>query len=170
MFIVFFLANATHGYWAIPMRRGDEYKVAIIAPNRQWLFQRIGQGLKEAAYTYAQLSDLVFSPLLKTDEELLFPTLIKDYRDAVFILFIDNYIGAATDFWTMYTFLYKKYFPRIIFSLLSLNPKKLYFFYSTLKVIGFSVNREGLRPTTKYRNQIVIWPILKTRQELNDFI
>jgi hypothetical protein len=53
VFIIFFLANATHRYWAVPIRRGDEYKVVIIALNRQWLFRRMGQGLKGAAYTYA---------------------------------------------------------------------------------------------------------------------
>jgi hypothetical protein len=52
-FLVFFSADATHGYWAVPMRKGDEYKVAIIAPNGQWLFRRMGQGLKGAAHTYA---------------------------------------------------------------------------------------------------------------------
>jgi hypothetical protein len=58
----------------------------------------MGQGLKGAAHTYAQLSNLVFGPLLKTDNEPLFLTLIKDYREAAFVLFMDDHIGAATDF------------------------------------------------------------------------
>jgi hypothetical protein len=58
----------------------------------------MGQGLKGAIYTYAQLSNLVFSPLLKTNKELLFLTLIKDYNKAAFIPFIDNYMGAIIDF------------------------------------------------------------------------
>ena len=58
----------------------------------------MGQGLKEAVYTYVQLFNLVFSPLLKTNKELLFLTLIKDYNKAAFISFINNYIGAIIDF------------------------------------------------------------------------
>jgi hypothetical protein len=34
VFIIFFLANITYKYWAILIRRGNKYKVAIIAPNR----------------------------------------------------------------------------------------------------------------------------------------
>jgi hypothetical protein len=33
-FIIFFLANITYRYWAILIKRGNKYKVAIIAPNR----------------------------------------------------------------------------------------------------------------------------------------
>jgi hypothetical protein len=58
----------------------------------------MGQGLKGAAYTYAQLSNLVFSPLLKTNKEPSFLTLIKDHGKAAFIPFIDDYIGTITDF------------------------------------------------------------------------
>jgi hypothetical protein len=49
-------------------------------------------------HTYTQLSNLVFSPLLKTNKELLFLTLIKDHGKAAFIPFINNYIGAIIDF------------------------------------------------------------------------
>ena len=54
--------------------------------------------MKGAVYIYAQLSDLAFSLLLKTNKEPLFLTLIKDYSKAAFIPFIDNYIGAVIDF------------------------------------------------------------------------
>jgi hypothetical protein len=33
-FVIFFLANMTYKYWAILIRRGNKYKVAIIASNR----------------------------------------------------------------------------------------------------------------------------------------
>jgi hypothetical protein len=49
-------------------------------------------------HTYTQFFNLAFSPLLKTNKELLFLTLIKDYNKAAFIPFIDNYIGAIIDF------------------------------------------------------------------------
>jgi hypothetical protein len=51
-FVVFFLADAINSYWAVPIKKGNEYKVAILTLNRQWLFHRIGQGLKEAPYIY----------------------------------------------------------------------------------------------------------------------
>ena len=65
---VFFKSDAANGYWAIPMKQGDENKTGFIAPNGQWVYLRIGQELKGGPFTYAQFSDLVFGPLLSTSE------------------------------------------------------------------------------------------------------
>jgi tryptophan-rich sensory protein len=51
-FVIFFLANTINSYWAVLIKKGNEYKAAILALNRQWLFRRIGQGLKGAPYIY----------------------------------------------------------------------------------------------------------------------
>jgi hypothetical protein len=48
----------------------------------------------------------MFSPLLKTKDDPFFPTLIQDYRNIAFVLFINNYLGLIKDFNNIYNFLY----------------------------------------------------------------
>ena len=38
----FFSADATNGYWAIPIKAGDEYKAGIITPHGQYMYLRMG--------------------------------------------------------------------------------------------------------------------------------
>jgi hypothetical protein len=79
------------------MRPGDEYKAAIIAPNGQYLFRRIGQGLKGAPYTYSQFTDLVFGPLPKTDSTPAMPTLIRDHGKVGFAPFMVKALVAVVN-------------------------------------------------------------------------
>ena len=50
---VFFSADASNGYWAVPMKIEDMNKTGFITPNSQWVYRRMGKGLKGAAATYA---------------------------------------------------------------------------------------------------------------------
>ena len=169
-FKVFFSADATNGYWAVPIKPGDEFKAAILAPNGQWLYRRMGQGLKGAPHTYSQFTDLAFGPIPKTDTVPAFTTLIKDHGEAGFAPFMDDHLGAAKSFDAMYTFLHEKYFPRIAFAPLSLSPSKAFFFFTSLDVIGFSATANGLRPSNKHRNRVALWPRPQSRQEVEDFL
>ena len=60
---VFFSADASNRYWAVLIKKEDINKTGFITPNGQWVYQRMGQGLKGGAHTYAQFTDLVFGPL-----------------------------------------------------------------------------------------------------------
>ena len=63
----FFITDISNGYWAIPIRPGDEYKAGFVMPHGQYLYRQMGQGLKGGAHTYAQFTDLVFEPLPKSE-------------------------------------------------------------------------------------------------------
>ena len=41
-FSVFFSADAANGYWAVPMKRGDEYKTGFVTPHGQYVYLRMG--------------------------------------------------------------------------------------------------------------------------------
>lgn len=72
------------------------------------MYLRIGQGLKGVAYIYAQFSNLVFGPLLANSDGILrIPTLISNYENHTFQVYIDDYIASVTNFESMFTFLYK---------------------------------------------------------------
>jgi hypothetical protein len=169
-FVVFFSSDAANGYWAVPLRKGDEHKAAITAPNGQWLFRHMGQGLKGAPYTYSQFTDLVFGLLPRTDTVVSFPTLIGDHGDIGFVPFMDDHIGAAISFDTMYTFLHKKYFLWVAFGPLALSPAKSLFFFNSLDVIGFSASSDGLCPSVRHRNRVALWPRPTSKEEVEAFI
>jgi len=169
-FRVFFSADATNGYWAIPIRKGDEHKAAIVTPNGQWLYRRMGMGLKGAPHTYAQFTDLVFGPLPATTETPAMKTIIRDHGEVAFSPFMDDHLGAATTFEKMFTFLHNEYFPRVLFGPVSLNPRKCNFFSEEVEVLGFTAAGNGLRPSGKHRSRVEQWPVPTCRKDVEDFI
>lgn len=103
---VFFSADVSNGYWALPMKKEDINKTGFITPNGQWVYLRMGQGLKGAPHTYAQFTDLVFGPLPPNNEGVArMSSLIGDHKDHSFSVFVDDHGAAATDFDTLFEFL-----------------------------------------------------------------
>jgi hypothetical protein len=130
----------------------------------------MGQGLKGAPHTYSMFTDLVFGPMPSTKDVSSFETLIKDHGDAAFAPFMDDHLGAATDFEAMYTFLHEKYFPRVAFGPICLSEAKLNLFFSELETIGFTAQGGMMRPGLKHRNKVRDWPTPTNRAEVDDFL
>jgi len=65
------------------------------------------------------------------------PTLIGKYKNYIVLVFIDNYKASATNFDTLFYFLYTSYFPRYIFSLVYLSRLKTHLFINSIEVLGF---------------------------------
>ena len=153
-FTTFFTADASCGYWAVPIKPGDEYKAAVITPHGQYAYRRMGMGLKNAMHIYAQFTDMVFGPLPRAEdpdhrEVDREETIIGDYGDASFSPFVDDYIGSAVDFDAQFTFLHEKHFPRVIFGPVYLAEKKVRVFESSLEAVGFEGNKDGIRPSIR---------------------
>ena len=55
--------DAKNGYWAIPIRPGDEWLTGFISPIGLFCYRRTAQGLKNVPMTYARFGDLVFGAL-----------------------------------------------------------------------------------------------------------
>ena len=88
---VFFCSDAANGYWAITTKKEDQNKTGFLTPNGQWVYIRMGQGLKGAPHTYAQFTDLVFGPLPPNKEGVArMPTLIGEHEDHSFTVFMDD--------------------------------------------------------------------------------
>lgn len=73
----FFCTDAANGYWAVPIKEGDQYKTGFVTPHGQYIYLRMGQGLKGACATYSQFEDLTFGPLPKTDEVAAMPVILR---------------------------------------------------------------------------------------------
>ena len=67
-------------------------------PHSQYLYLRIGQGLKESVHTYAQFTDILFGSLPKSKTIPRMNSIIGTHENSGFSLFIDNYIGSYIDF------------------------------------------------------------------------
>ncbi len=170
-FTVYFTSDASNGYWAVPMRRSDINKTGFITPNGQWVYCRMGQGLKGAPFTYAQFGDIVFGPLPPNSNGVpRMPTEIGQFDDHAFQIFVDDHAASATDFDSMFTFLHERYFPRVAFGPIYLSGHKTSIFGSNLELLGFQGNAEGLRPSLKHREKIRNWPIPTNRIELDAFL
>ena len=166
----YFTSDAANGYWAIPMKPEDCNKTGFLTPNGQWVYKRMGQGLKGAPHTYAQFSDLVFGPLPKTASVPRMPTVIGHHGASSFAVFMDDHSAAGDDFDALFDFLHTKYFPRVGFGPVYLSGHKTFVFTDSLSMLGFEGNGEGIRPSVKYRTKILEWPIPQNRKELDGFI
>lgn len=82
------------------------------------------------------------------------PTLIDIYAKDLFGVYMNNHIGAAIIFDTMYTFLHNNYFLRIAFNLIYLLEKKIKAFIDILKLLEFEESCNRLRSSAKHYNKI----------------
>lgn len=61
-FKAFFCTDASNGYWAVPIKEDHQYRTGFVTPHGQYIYPRMGQGLKGACATYLQFGDLTFGP------------------------------------------------------------------------------------------------------------
>ena len=170
-FKVYFSTDAANGYWAILIIPKDRNKTGFITPNGQWVYNRMGQGLKGAPHTYAQFTDLVFGPLPANAEGVpRMPSIIDTYEKSAFRVFMDDHAGSATDYDTMFEFLSTKYFPRVAFGPVYLAGAKTFVFTNQLDVLGFQGSADGIRPSIKHREKVENWPTPTNRAELDAFL
>ena len=169
-FTTFFSTDASNGYWAVPIKPGDEYKAGVVTPHGQYVYRRMGQGLKGAPHTYSQFSDLVFGPIPKNDDQPRFPSLIGDHGTEAFALFMDDHMAGFTTYEAQFNFLMNHYFPRVAFGPVYLVGPKTHAFADSLEMVGFQGSAEGLRPSIKHRERIRNWPTPRTKDELDAFI
>lgn len=166
----FFSTDASNGYWAVPIKEGDQYKTGFVTPHDQYIYLRMSQGLKGACATYSQFGDLTFGPLPKTEEVAAMPSIIGSHDNAAFCLFMDDHMGATETFEDMFEFLHRKYFLRIAFDPVYLSGHKTHIFTDTLEMIGFTGGAEGLRPAAKHRERAMSWREPTNREELDAIV
>lgn len=167
---VFFITDASNGYWAVPIKQGDEYKARFITPHGQYIYWRIGQSLKGACATYLQFGDLTFGSLPKVKAVPVMPTVIGDHGDTAFYLFMDDYMRAAISFEAMVEFLHTSYFSQAAFGPVYLSGHKTNVFADSLEMVEFTESLEGLRPAVKHRERAMNWKVPTNCKELDAII
>ena len=166
-FTNYFKADASNGYWAVGMHLPHALKTAFSTCLGQFCYLRMGQGLTGACGTYARLKDIVTGPIPKPNPE---PDLNRASERVAFSHFVDDDAGGADTFEELLEFLHKHYFPRLVWSRLTLNPAKSYFFVDEMKILGFSKTPLGIRPSADKTAAFRDWPIPRNEQELLRFL
>lgn len=154
------------------MKQGDENSTGFFIPNGQWVYLRMGQGLKGAAHTYSQFSDLVFGSLPSTSNGKIKreSTIIRRNTDAGFSIYMDDHVASTRGFDAMYKFLATEYFPRVAFGPVYLSGKKTRVCDDQIEILGYERNKGGIKPSLKHRQQIRDWPRPTCRAELEAFL
>lgn len=96
----------------------------------------MGQGLTGAPGTYTRLMDIVMGPIPNPDEE---PALGEG--PVAFEYFMDDDQGGAETFEELVQFLHERYFLRMSWAKLTLNPKKTKFFRTKIGILGHECTR-----------------------------
>ena len=168
-----FQADATNGYYAIPLWHEHAYKTAFSCSLGQFCYNVMGQGLSGAPHTYSRLKDIAMGsiPEPAAEEALHGETrMMESEGEVAFEYFMDDDFGAATDFQTLYLFLHEKYFPRVDWARLTLKPKKTRFFSSSMDLLGYELKDGRLRPSIDKVAKIRDFPVPRNETELNNFL
>ena len=83
---------------------------------------------------------------------------------------MDDHIRAAIFFEAMFNFLHKYYFPRTCFGPVYLAPYKTFVFTDQIDFVGFTKDKNELRPSMKHRDRIQHWPVATSRAEVEVFL
>ena len=81
-------------------------------------------------------------------------TFIERFINYTFQIFINDYSIVIKNFDFIFTFLYKKYFSRVVFEFIYFIEFKIYVFFDNLELLDFQKNIINLRPFFKYRKKI----------------
>jgi hypothetical protein len=161
----FFKADAANGYWAVPLALEHAYKTAFPSLLGQFCYLRMGQGLTGAPGTYSRLKDLFAAPIPAPCAE---PGL--DGGGVGFECFQDDDIGAFETFTDQLRFLHERYFPRLKWAGLTLNPKKTQFCVRRTKILGHERTVSGLRPSADKIRALTTWPVPESEADLMRFV
>ena len=139
-----FQADASNGYWAVPLHPEHAYKSAFSSAFGQMCYLRMGQGLTGSPGTYARLKDIATGDIPEPNPE---PALSDVSSNTTFNHFVDDDIGGADTFEELVEFLHNHYFPRLLWARLTISPAKSKFFVEKLRILGFTRDNTGIRPS-----------------------
>lgn len=163
---VLFKADASNGYWAVPLNRQHQYKTAFHTIYGQFMYLRMGQGLSGGPGTYTRLKDIATG---RIPAPLAEDPLDSVMKDVWFGFFMDDDTGGGRDFDSLFCFLHEHYFPRLAWAKLTLNPDKSTFFASQVEILGHTRMARGIRPNVDRIAAFRNWPPPQTEAELKRF-
>ncbi len=116
----------------------------------------MGQELKKTTHIYSQFSNLVFDSLSANEVRVRRMLTILDIRkDTAFSIYMNDHVVSVRIFDSMFEFLHKQYFSRIIFESMYLFEHKTVIMSDNLDLLEFQGTSEELRFSLKHREKII---------------
>ena len=153
-FVIYFISDANAGYWTISTKKKNVHKTNFITFHEQWAYFRMKMDLTETSHTYAQFTNLMFESLPTIDKKKTKFTIIKNHENETMISFANDHSCAIVEFEKFFIFLHTKYFSRITFGSIYLNPKKTHAFIKKLNMMKFSEESNGIKSSIKHKIKI----------------
>lgn len=97
-------------------------------------------------------------------------TIIDIKKETTFAIYMNNHAASVRIFDTMFEFLHRQYFSRVIFEPIYLFEHKTVIMSNNLELLEFQDTSEELRPSLKHREKIIDWSTLINRAKLNAFL
>lgn len=138
-------------FWQIPLEKSSREKTAFNVPGHgMWQFKRVPFGLNTSAQAMQRVMDLIF----QDDDELIY---------------IDDLIIASETFSAHIRSL-RRVLGKLKAAGLTINFDKCQFCRSSLKYLGYLVDKHGLRTDPEKVECIANYPVPKTIKEVRRFV
>jgi len=116
----------------------------------------MNQELKEVTHIYFQFSNLVFDSLSVNEVKVRrMLTILNIRKNTIFSIYMNNHVVSVRIFDSMFEFLHKQYFSRIIFESMYLFEHKTVIMSDNLDFLEFQDTSEELRFSLKHREKII---------------
>ena len=137
------------GYNQIKMAPEDMEKNSFITPWGTYCYKVMSFGLKNASATYQRAASTLLHDLIHKEVEVYVDNMIMKSKDR------EGHMLAL-----------RKFFERIRFYKLRLNPKKFTFGVTSRKLLGFMVSQRGIEVDPDKIKAIVEMKPLRTKKEI----
>lgn len=117
------------GYWQIPIKEEDKHKTAFITADGLWEWECTPFGLKTSPAVFQRCMDQVLAGL----------------KWGSCLVYLDDVLVMAPEYDVMLARM-RKVLERLRAASMTLNPSKCSFGYSEVKILGHTVDSQGISP------------------------
>ena len=97
-------------------------------------------------------------------------TILSIKKETTFSIYMNDHVVSVRIFDSMFEFLHKQYFSRVIFEPVYLSEHKTVIMSENLELLEFQKTSEELRLSLKHREKIINWFIFTNRAKLDAFL
>jgi len=116
----------------------------------------MSQELKRATHIYSQFLNLIFDSLSANEVRVRrMITILSIKKKTAFSIYMNDHVVSVRIFDSMFEFLHKQYFSRVIFESVYLSEHKTVIMSENLELLEFQRTSEELRFSLKHREKII---------------